>query len=298
MATATKKPSNSKVAEPAKKAYDHEEIKVRKVNFRINKDLNRFYYKGNPFSTHFINVLHILFPTGERFFVNSVLKHQKQITDEKLKKQMRNFCGQEGIHSSMHERFWNILNENGYIIKGYENHIDNLLHKVVAKIESEGTRLNNVDLVATVCLEHFTALFGHALFANVDLSEKNVPQDMAELFLWHASEEIEHKSVAFDVLQEVDKDEYVKRIIAMPVATAILYFYLSIGTIMMLYQDRKHLQITKLPKQFFEFATGLFTELHGEVFKEYFSFFKKDFHPSDLNDYHYAEEFFKDKAYA
>jgi len=298
MATATKKPSNSKVAEPAKKAYDHEEIKVRKVNFRINKELNRFYYKGNPFSTHFINVLHILFPTGERFFVNSVLKHQKQITDEKLKKQMRNFCGQEGIHSSMHERFWNILNENGYIIKGYENHIDNLLHKVVAKIESEGTRLNNVDLVATVCLEHFTALFGHALFANVDLSEKKVPQDMAELFLWHASEEIEHKSVAFDVLQEVDKDEYVKRIIAMPVATAILYFYLSIGTIMMLYQDRKHLQITKLPKQFFEFATGLFTELHGEVFKEYFSFFKKDFHPSDLNDYHYAEEFFKDKAYA
>jgi len=298
MATATKKPSNSKVAEPAKKAYDHEEIKVRKVNFRINKELNRFYYKGNPFSTHFINVLHILFPTGERFFVNSVLKHQKQITDEKLKKQMRNFCGQEGIHSSMHERFWNILNENGYIIKGYENHIDNLLHNVVAKIESEGTRLNNVDLVATVCLEHFTALFGHALFANVDLSEEKVPQDMAELFLWHASEEIEHKSVAFDVLQEVDKDEYVKRIIAMPVATAILYFYLSIGTIMMLYQDRKHLQITKLPKQFFEFATGLFTELHGEVFKEYFSFFKKDFHPSDLNDYHYAEEFFKDKAYA
>jgi predicted metal-dependent hydrolase len=106
-----------------KKAYDPEEIKVRRVNFSFNKSNPRFYYKNNPFSTHFINALHIVFPTGERFFVNSVLKHQKKITDEKLKKQVRNFCGQEGVHSSMHERFWNILKENGYVIKGYENHI-------------------------------------------------------------------------------------------------------------------------------------------------------------------------------
>ena len=63
----------------AKKPYDPEEIKVRRVNFSFDKKTPRFYYKENPFSTHFINTLHILFPTGERFFVNSVLKHQKQI---------------------------------------------------------------------------------------------------------------------------------------------------------------------------------------------------------------------------
>lgn len=294
MATTTAK----KAEKVEKKAYDPEEIKVRRVNFQFKKDTSKFYYKNNPFSTSFINVLHILFPTGERFFVNSVLKHQKSIKDEKLKKQVRNFCGQEGIHSSMHERFWTILRDNGYIIEGYENHIDKLLHKLVAKIELEGTKINNIDLVATTCLEHFTALFGHAIFARVDVTPSAAPQELAELFQWHAAEEIEHKSVAFDVLQQVDPDEYAKRIIAMPVATAILYFYLTVGTLMLLYQDRKDLQITKLPKQFYEFATGLFMELHGDVFKEYFSFFKKGFHPSDLNDYHYAEEFFKDKAYA
>ncbi|MCB0508197.1 MAG: metal-dependent hydrolase [Chitinophagales bacterium] len=294
MATTTQK----KVKETVKKDYDPSEIKVRRVNFQFSDKNKRFYYKDNPFSTHFINVLHILFPTGERFFVNSVLKHQKEIKDEKLKKQVRNFCGQEGIHSSMHERFWNILKAKGYNFEGYENHIDKLLHKVVAKIEVEGTKINNIDLVATACLEHFTALFGHAIFEHVDTNPKYVPEDMAELFKWHASEEIEHKNVAYDVMQLVDEDEYAKRIAFMPLATVILYFYLTVGTLMLMYQDRKYIKVSRLPKQFYQFATGLFSELHRDLVSEYFSFFKKDFHPSNLNDYHLAEEFFKDKAYA
>jgi len=294
MSTATVTNKNTSATKP----YNHEEIKVRRVNFSFSKENPRFYYKNNPFSTHFINALHIVFPTGERFFVNSVLKHQKSITDDKLKKQVRNFCGQEGIHSAMHEKFWKILNDNGYIIKGYENHIDKLLHKIIAKIEVEGTRINNIDLTATVCLEHFTALFGHAIFKHVEINKEVVPDDIAELFQWHAAEEIEHKNVAFDVFQKVDKNEHSKRVLLMPIATALLYFYLSVGTIMLMYQDRKYLEFKKLPKQFYEFTTGLLNDLHSDLYKEYFSFFKKDFHPSFLNDYYLAENFFKDKSYA
>ncbi len=279
------------------KAYNAEEIKVRRVNFQFNNKTPRFYYKNNPFSTHFINVLHIVFPTGERLFVNSVLKNAKQIEDEKLKKQVRNFCGQEGIHSSMHERFWKILKDNNYDISGYEKHIDDVLHKVVAKIKLP-MKKNDFDLVATVCLEHFTALFGHAIFNHVETNKEVVPEDIAELFQWHAAEEIEHKHVAFDVLQTVDDQEYIKRVIAMPLVTALLYGYIAGGMGMLFYQDRKKLEYRKLPKQFFDFATGLFSQLHGDMSSEFLKFFKRDFHPSDLNDYYLAEEFFKDKSYA
>jgi predicted metal-dependent hydrolase len=282
----------------SKTAYNPEDIKIRKVNFSFSKENPRFYYKNNPFSTHFINALHIVFPTGERFFVNAVLKYKNQIKDEKLKKQVRNFCGQEGIHSSMHERFWNILNENGYNIKGYENHIDKVLHNVVAKISIPFLKDKSIDLTATACLEHFTALFGHAIFKHVDTNKGTVPEDIAELFQWHAAEEIEHKHVAFDVMQQVDEQEYAKRVVAMPVVTGLLYFYLAVGTGVLMYQDRAHLETKKLPEQFYEFTTGLLNDLHSDLYKEYFSFFKKNFHPSDLNDYYLAEEFFKDKAYA
>ncbi len=64
--------------------YNPEEIKIRRVNFSFDKKNPRFYYKNNPFSTHFINALHIVFPTGERFFVNAVLKHRHEIEDEKF----------------------------------------------------------------------------------------------------------------------------------------------------------------------------------------------------------------------
>ncbi|MCB9032949.1 MAG: metal-dependent hydrolase [Chitinophagales bacterium] len=288
----------TKQKENNKKAYNHEEIKVRRVNFKFDKGTPRFYYDDNPFSTHFINVLHIVFPTGERFFVNSVLNHMNDIEDEKLKKQMKNFCGQEGIHSTMHERFWQILKDNNYEIKGFENHIDNLLHKVMAKIKLPFLKEDNLNLAVTACLEHFTALFGHAIFESVDTSADTVPEDISELFRWHAAEEIEHKSVAFDVMQQVDDQEYGKRVALMPIATALLYAELTAGTLMLLYQDRKYLEAKKLPKQLYEFGTGLFMDLHKTVFKDYLKFFKRDFHPSDLNDYHYAEDFFKDKAYA
>lgn len=280
------------------KKYNHEDIKVRRVNFAFNKENPRFYYKNNPFSTHFINALHIVFPTGERFFVNAVLKYQKKITDEKLKKQLRNFCGQEGVHSTMHERFWNILKENGYNISDFEAHIDNLLHKFVSKIEIPFLKDKSIDLTATVCLEHFTALFGHAIFKHVELNKEIVPEDIAELFQWHAAEEIEHKNVAFDVMQKVDEQEFGKRTIVMPIVSALLYMELAAGMGLLMYQDRKYLEVKKLPKQFYEFTTGLLNDLHSDLYKEYFSFFKKDFHPSYLNDYHLAEDFFKDKDYA
>jgi predicted metal-dependent hydrolase len=279
-------------------AYNAEDIKVRRVNFQFSTNSKRFYYKNNPFSTHFINALHIVFPTGERFFVNSVLKHKDKVKDEKLKKQVRNFCGQEGIHSAMHERFWNILYAKGYNIKGYEKHIDDVLHKVVAKLQIPATEVKDLDLIATTCLEHFTALFGHSLMKNVQVNKEEFPDDLLELFQWHAAEEIEHKHVAFDVLQIVDDKEYPKRVVAMPVVTALLYFYLSVGMGVLLYQDRKSLEVKKLPKQFYEFAIGLFSELHAKAYKDYFNFYKKDFHPSDLDDYYLAEDFFRDKTYA
>lgn len=286
------------MATTTKNQYNPEAIKVRRVNFAFNKENPRFYYKNNPFSTHFINALHIVFPTGERFFVNAVLKYKNQISDEKLKKQLKNFCGQEGVHSSMHEKFWNILKENGYKIEGYENHIDNVLHKLIAKIRIPFLKDKTIDLTATACLEHFTALFGHAIFKHVDTNKGTVPEDIAELFQWHAAEEIEHKHVAFEVMQQVDEQEYAKRVVVMPVATVLLYFYLAVGTGILMYQDKDYIQVKKLPAQFLEFTTGLLNDLHSDLYKEYFSFFRKDFHPSNLNDYYLAEEFFRDKTYA
>ena len=60
---------------------------------------------------------------------------------------------------------------------------------------------------------------------------------MRALLLWHASEEIEHKAVAFDVLQAVHPS-YPLRVLGLACATALLGTWWLAATRMLLAQDR------------------------------------------------------------
>lgn len=274
--------------------YDPKAIKVRKVNFKY-EDVRRYYYKDNPFSTHFINALHILFPDGERFFINSMLKYKNDIDDPQLKKDIRNFCGQEGMHGVEHEKITKILNSQGYETKKYlgavkyalNNFGDKLLTTVAGK---------SGPLIATTCLEHFTALFAEALLQNIDT--ENVDDQLVELFMWHAAEEIEHKNVAFDLLSTVDKQQYIKRMVLMPVISVLLYGFIFGGQTYFIYQDRNNIEWQKTPRQLKEFVFDFMMQFHSTAFKKYFDYFKPDFHPSDHDNYDLAENFFANKAYA
>src|SRR5205814_7790771 len=52
-------------------------------------------------------------------------------------------------------------------------------------------------LAATMALEHFTAILAHQLLANPRHLE-GADKESADLWRWHACEEIEHKGVAYD----------------------------------------------------------------------------------------------------
>lgn len=58
-------------------------------------------------------------------------------------------------------------------------------------------------LAATVALEHFTAMMAGYMLEYPNIMFKGLSENMKNLWLWHAVEEIEHKHVAFDVYQQV-----------------------------------------------------------------------------------------------
>lgn len=85
-------------------------------------------------------------------------------------------------------------------------------------------------LSLTTALEHYTAIMANALFHEPFANTDNIEPRMLELLHWHASEEIEHKAVCFDVLKEVDGNYYV-RVSGMVLASIMLWSYIGMGQI-------------------------------------------------------------------
>jgi predicted metal-dependent hydrolase len=282
-----------------------ENIKVRNVTFEFDK-VPKHWILNNSVATHFVNSMHIVFPEGEKFFIRSVRRFAKDVKSEQLKKDIKGFCGQEGIHAREHERFWDVMEEQNLKPEGFAKFlastafkgkysVENVLVKNLNKISPRlGDKLG---LSITVGLEHYTAILANALFHEPIASNENIAPQMLELLHWHASEEMEHKSVCFDVLKEVD-DSYILRISGMGVATLMLWTYLGVGQIYFLYQD-KDSTIIKLPQKSYNFVDQLVLgEIGKGLSKNLFKYFKKDFHPKDIDDQYLIDKFFSNKTYA
>lgn len=280
-------------------------IKVRNVDFKFDQ-VPKHWVLNNPVLTHFINSMNIVFPDGERFFIRSVRKFSRQVTDPQLKKDIVGFCGQEGIHAREHEKFWEVMEEQGLDPEGFAKFLNTTafsgkyaLEKLIAKsLNAISPNLGDkMTLSLTAALEHYTAILANGLFHEPIATNENMAPQMLELLHWHAAEEIEHKSVSFDLLKQVD-DGYVLRVSGMALATIALWGYLGIGQVYFIAKD-KDTSIVKMPAQTYEFLkTIVFGEIGKGVARNLLSYFKRDFHPTDIDDRYLIDEFFADKEYA
>ncbi|MFN8296601.1 MAG: metal-dependent hydrolase [Chitinophagales bacterium] len=280
-------------------------LKVRNVHFNFDK-VEKHWILGSSIATHFVNSMHIVFPEGEKFFVRSVRKFSKDIKDEHLRKEVNSFCGQEGVHAREHQRFWEVMEEQELKPRRFANFLKTTAFAGKYSIENITTNLLNkiqprlgdkMSLSITTALEHYTAIMANALFHEPIATNKNIAPQMLELLHWHASEEIEHKAVCFDVLKEVD-DNYWLRVSGMGMATLMLWSYLGIGQIYFIVQDKEK-SIVKMPiETFLLFRAVVFGEIGKSLSKHLLDYFKRDFHPNDIDDRYLIDNFFKDKAYA
>jgi hypothetical protein len=71
--------------------------------------------------------------------------------------------------------------------------------------------------------ENMTAGFAQSLFAPGE-AEKILREDVRELYLWHAAEEMEHRDLAYNLYQQVGGD-YATRMAGMVFAYVIIAAY-------------------------------------------------------------------------
>jgi len=149
----------------------------------------RLWHGGRVEATAIYNALSSTFPVGEAYFVESV-RAVRHGAPPKLAEEIKAFTTQEAIHSREHDAFNKRAAEAGYDLSKLERRVEERL----AVARARGPIAN---VAATMALEHFTAILAHQLLANPAHLEGADPET-AELWRWHACEEIEHKGVAFD----------------------------------------------------------------------------------------------------
>jgi predicted metal-dependent hydrolase len=149
----------------------------------------RLWHGGRVEATAIYNALSTTFPEGEAFFVESVRKFRHN-APPKLAEDIKGFTTQEAIHSREHDAFNKRATDSGYALGRLEA-------QVLKRLAVTKGRPPIVSLAATMALEHFTAILAHELLAD-PRHLAGAEQATADLWRWHAVEEIEHKGVAYD----------------------------------------------------------------------------------------------------
>ena len=251
-------------------------IKVRNMSFEIEQALATDWADKDAFLTAIFNAMSISFPSGEKNFIDSVRVYQDRIEDPKLRSEVKGFFKQEGIHSREHRKYNQLLcQQRGYDLEELEGVYLNRIE--TSKNDPKIT--NRVMLASTVAVEHFTASFGESFLQGKLV--KNVEGPLGDLWRWHSLEELEHKSVAFDVYRQIGGDNKMRTTV-MRLSMMILFWDVMKVAIKILRHDQqlwKWKTVKSMAK--FLFSKQGFIRLHVPAYK---AFFRDDFHPWDIDN--------------
>jgi len=258
-----------------------------KVSFDSEKD--RFWCDGHIFPTLLLNGFTIYVPIIERYMLRQVRPLVHEITDPDLKKRVEAFIIQENVHAREHEHSKQVLDQTGFSYR----RIYAILEYFFVKLLEPMARLvapffGKYFALATVAgAEHWTSVT-----ADIHLRYKRFLEmdgsPMVWLFAWHAAEEIEHKSVVYDMLQHLNPS-YWLRIHAFIWSTLLFMTLNTLVFLTLVFQ----LKLIELLHPRFYIEIFLYSFVEGKVFQKsvaaLFRYLSPNFHPDQENNDHLVD---------
>jgi preprotein translocase subunit SecF len=111
----------------------------------MNKKIPRYWYRGDPFISHFWNAFSLTFPLGERQIITAVNYYYPHIKDEKLKEEMKLLSHEEVAHIEVHTKYNEMLKDLGYNVDATQKWIKRVMNFHNALL-SHKSKLANVSV--------------------------------------------------------------------------------------------------------------------------------------------------------
>lgn len=251
--------------------------KTRRIRFNFGDGhaSGKYFVDDDIVFSHFVAGLSGGFPPGEEAFIRSVRRFADQISDPTLKKRVAGFIGQESTHGQEHRRLNDKLVALGYPIAWWDSRP---MEKGMLRLERRLGRYRHLALTAAV--EHYTAVLAQRILSSDELQGIPGDSEVWNLLNWHALEELEHKSVAFDLYRAMGGSERV-RIEVMAVLGAVTLPIVVTSLAVSLARDPN---ARRQPLRLAREAQALF---RGPIFKgagrELAKYLRPGFHPDDID---------------
>ncbi len=259
-------------------------IVPRNIDFELGEDVSYDWHDKGPGVSNFFNVLSLLFPEGEKFFVISARHYASRVTDETERKDLRGFMTQEMLHTREHVEYNNMLTRYGVKTDAMNEELKRIL------VGFKKILPPSFALAATASLEHWTAIQAEHVLDDKRVVGNAHPK-MTALWSWHAIEESEHKAVCFDLLKKVTGGglwfytlrNLVHIFTIPPLFAIIVLWYLRVSNQTgQLWNVKEHLRL----------VWNLFVTpgIASRIALPWLRYFKPGFHPWDNDNSHHIRQ--------
>ena len=178
-----------------------QDIPIRRMAFDFPDDMDLVFIEGDPAMSYYFVGAWMMLPYLEPFLIRTVQAAMERVDDPKLREEMKRFCAQEGQHYRQHAK----------------------ANDVVKRIHPAGPRLAELEKEVEAEFaawsvekplkfnlaygEGFESMTCAAARAQIEVGMFGyMKEPIRGLMYWHIMEEIEHRTVCFDVYEKVVGD--------------------------------------------------------------------------------------------
>ena len=178
-----------------------EDMPIRRMAFEFPDEMDLVFIEGDPALSYYFVGAWMMLPYLEPILIRTVQAAMGQVDDPRLREEMTRFCAQEGQHYRQHAK----------------------ANAVVRRIHPAGPRLAELEkeVEAEFALwttdrplkfnlaygEGFEAMTCAAARTQIDVGFfDHMKEPIRSLMYWHIVEEIEHRTVCFEVYEKVVGD--------------------------------------------------------------------------------------------